>query len=124
MVLGVHGCPVPITDMDKTDERDNPYFQTSFDRALELAKWYQKDMDCPTSIVMLSFLAEGITTESLSSPMLDYIPQRIMRIENADQLGEQIKDLERKLTKATTKINDLEEKELSIIRKIKKFFDL
>ena len=33
-------------------------------------------------------------------------------------------ELEQQLNKATKRIEDLEEKELSIIRKIKKFFDL
>jgi len=124
MVLGVHGCPVPITAMDQNDERDNPYFQMSFDRALELAKWYQKDMNCSTSIVILSYLVEGITPESLNSPMLDYVPQRIMRIENADQLGEQVKILERQLTKATKRINDLEEEKFPLVEGWGKVMDI
>lgn len=83
MVLGVYGCPVPLTVMKPEDERDNPYIQYGFEDALELAKWYQKDMDCPTTIVMLSVLAEHITPENLDSPMLDYVPQQINAVENA-----------------------------------------
>jgi hypothetical protein len=81
MVLGVKDSPIE----DKETEKDNPLIFNSFERAVEVAIEYHKEDNFPVSIVMLSTLAEGITEESLNSPMLDYVPQRIERIKNCEQ---------------------------------------
>ena len=84
IVLGVHGAPVSFIGSPIEDERDNPLVFYSFEEALKVAVWYAEDMDCPTTIVLLSELASDIIKEALDTPKFDYVPQKIEAIKNAD----------------------------------------
>uniref|UniRef100_A0A6H1ZFU1 Uncharacterized protein n=1 Tax=viral metagenome TaxID=1070528 RepID=A0A6H1ZFU1_9ZZZZ len=79
-----------ISKSDFTQDTDMAFIFHDFDKAKDLALSYHGKFGVPCEICMLSSLTGAITPESLDSPMLDYVPQRIMLIENVDQIVEDL----------------------------------